>query len=81
MSSVIEQTMSKVMFKKPRFKVPEQPKDKTTPMDSLPIDEEIAAELISETINANEIAANLVEKMDAYLPDLNKYKKDYGLNS
>jgi predicted chitinase len=54
---------------------------KTEPYVCTHCEEEITAELLRKTINVKKLSAKQLEIINSFLPYLNKYRKDFGLNT
>jgi predicted chitinase len=76
--------MANITFGEPRFKKPEvvvKEIEKKEPYKCTHCEEEITSELLRKTIDVKKISSKQVEIINSILPYLNKYRKDFGLDS
>jgi len=76
--------MANVTFGEPRFKKPEaleKETEKIEPYKCTHCEEEITTELLRKTIGAKKLSSKQLEIIDLFLPYLNKYRKNFGLDT
>jgi predicted chitinase len=76
--------MANVTFGEPRFKKPEEIVEETETNELYKCahcEEEITSELIRETIGVKKLSSKQTSIIDLILPYLNKYRKDFGLDT
>ncbi|NRS90684.1 putative chitinase [Flavobacterium sp. 7E] len=74
--------MANVEFKSPRFVIPEMATIvKEEPYKCTHCEEEITSDLIKNTIGVKKLSSKQIEIIDSILPYINKYRKDFGLDT